>query len=73
MDARQVAVTLIILGIVAILLGLLVAAGWLSWFGRLPGDVRIESGSSRIYFPVTSMIVVSIALTIAVNVVRRWL
>ncbi|AMX02388.1 DUF2905 domain-containing protein [Microbulbifer thermotolerans] len=45
--------------------------GLFSWFGRLPGDVRIESGRSRIYFPVVSMLVLSLVLSVIINLFRR--
>jgi hypothetical protein len=47
------------------------APGLLGWFGRLPGDIRIESGNSRVFIPITSMILLSILLTIIVNLFRR--
>jgi len=37
--------------------------------GRLPGDIRIEGGSGSFYFPVTTSILVSILLTIVINVI----
>ena len=47
-------------------------APWLvNWFGRLPGDIRYESGGTRVFIPITSMIVLSIVLSILVNVLRR--
>jgi uncharacterized protein HemY len=47
-------------------------APWLlSWFGRLPGDIRIETARTRIYIPITSMVVVSIVLTILIHLFRR--
>jgi hypothetical protein len=39
--------------------------------GRLPGDIRIEGGSGSFYFPVTTSILVSILLTIVINVIAR--
>lgn len=45
------------------------APGLFSWFGNLPGDIRFEGESSRVFVPITSMIVVSVALTLIVNVV----
>jgi hypothetical protein len=45
------------------------APGLLSWFGNLPGDIRSEGESSRVFIPITSMIVMSIVLTIVVNLV----
>ena len=62
-----------IAGGVLLLLGAAVHfAPWLfTWFGRLPGDIRYESGNTRVYIPITSMILLSIALTIVVNLFRR--
>ena len=42
-----------------------------SWFGKLPGDIRIGSGNTRVFIPITSMIIVSVVLTIIINVIRR--
>lgn len=47
------------------------APGLLNWFGKLPGDIRIESERSRTFIPITSMIVLSVVLTILVNLFRR--
>lgn len=62
---------LVVAGIVLVLVGLLVWSGGLSWFGRLPGDIRIERDSVRIYFPIVSMILVSVVLSLVLYVVRR--
>ena len=40
-------------------------------FGRLPGDIRIERENFSFYFPLSSSIVISILLTIVLNVVVR--
>jgi len=42
-------------------------------FGRLPGDIRIESENGSFYFPITSSIVVSILLSILLNIISRFL
>jgi hypothetical protein len=70
---RSTGLLLIVLGLVIALLGLLAATGALSWFGRLPGDIRIEGGRTRIFLPITSMVLLSVALTVIVNLVVRWL
>lgn len=44
------------------------APGLLSWFGNLPGDIDIEGENSRVFIPITSMIVISVILTVIVNV-----
>jgi NAD/NADP transhydrogenase beta subunit len=72
-DLRQIGGFLVIGGAIAIVIGALLFTGWLSWFGRLPGDIRIVSENTRFYFPITSMILVSVVATIVVNVIRRFL
>jgi hypothetical protein len=54
------------------LLGFAVSNGVFAWFGRLPGDVRIETDNSRVYFPITSMLLVSVAATALLAVLRRF-
>ena len=41
------------------------------WIGRLPGDIRIENENSRFYFPITTMIILSILITIVVNIIKK--
>jgi hypothetical protein len=64
---------IMMLGAVLLVIGaILHFAPWLlNWFGKLPGDIRIESGRGKIYIPVTSMVIVSIALTILINLFKR--
>jgi hypothetical protein len=59
-----------ILGVGLIVAGLLVWSGGLSWFGRLPGDVRWEGDHSRVYLPIVSMILVSLALSVLAWIFR---
>jgi hypothetical protein len=73
MNARFVGLIIIAAGLCAVVIGVLVAVGAMSWFGRLPGDIRIENDGTRIYIPLTSMLLVSAALTVIVNLVRRLL
>ncbi|HPD98220.1 MAG TPA: DUF2905 domain-containing protein [Synergistales bacterium] len=63
----------LIVGGILVIVGLVLHfAPWLlTWFGRLPGDIRYETGRSRVFIPVTSMIIVSIVLTLAVNLFFR--
>jgi hypothetical protein len=72
MDNRTLGLVLVALGAVAVLAGLLVMAGGLGWFGRLPGDVRIGSGNVRVYFPLASMLLVSVVLSLVLWLVRRF-
>jgi hypothetical protein len=64
---------LIGIGIALVILGILVTSGALTWFGRLPGDIRIEGESYRFYLPMTSMLIVSVAISLIVQIVRRFL
>lgn len=45
----------------------------LHWIGHLPGDIRIEKENFRFYFPITTMIIFSVLITVVVSVVRRFL
>lgn len=64
---------LIIIGTIVVVLGLIVSyAPWLiNWFGKLPGDIRVESENSLLFIPLTSMLIISISLTIFVNLFFR--
>ena len=71
MDGRSLGMLLIGVGVVAILAGVLAMTGALGWFGRLPGDIRIESGSTRVYFPIVTMLVISVVLSLLMAIIRR--
>ena len=73
MDARTAGLLIVALGAVAIVVGLVTMTGALSWFGRLPGDIRYESGNTRIYAPITTMILLSVAVSLLLYVFRRFL
>jgi hypothetical protein len=51
--------------------GLAVWSGALGWFGRLPGDIRIERDSMRIYIPLASMLVISVVLSLLMYLLNR--
>ncbi|CAA9891230.1 conserved hypothetical protein [Candidatus Methylobacter favarea] len=60
---------LIIAGVVLLIIGIAVIyAPWLiNWFGKLPGDIRIEGKKTFVFVPITSMIIVSVILTLIIN------
>ena len=64
---------LIIVGLILIVIGaILHFAPWLiNWFGRLPGDIRIETARVKVFIPITSMVLLSIILTVIINLLRR--
>ena len=70
--SRQMGGGIVLAGIVIVLVGLLAMTGGLSWFGRLPGDIRVERENARLYVPITSMVIVSVVLSAIMYVVRRF-
>ena len=64
---------IMIAGAVLLVAGALMQfAPWaFSWFGKLPGDIRIETERGVVFIPITSMVIVSVALTLLVNLFRR--
>jgi hypothetical protein len=62
-------------GVALVVLGAIVRfapAELFSWFGHLPGDIRIENERSSVFIPLTSMIVVSVVGTVVLNVLARF-
>jgi uncharacterized membrane protein YidH (DUF202 family) len=68
----SVGLLLIALGVVLIVIGVLVWVGALSWFGRLPGDIRVERPGFQFYAPIVSMLILSLVLTILGVLIRRF-
>jgi hypothetical protein len=62
---------IVAVGLILVVLGLMAMRGWLGWFGHLPGDVRVERESMRVYVPVISMLLISILLSVLSYVIRR--
>ena len=63
--------TLIVLGLLIVLAGL--AWPWLSKLplGRLPGDIVVDRDNVRFYFPLMTMIIVSIVLSLLLWLMRK--
>ena len=72
MDHRAIWGLLIVAGIAMVVIGAIAWAGGLSWFGRLPGDIRVERENVRVYAPIVSMLIISVVLMVVVYVVRRF-
>ncbi|HNS40594.1 MAG: DUF2905 domain-containing protein [Anaerolineae bacterium] len=64
---------LVIIGLSIAFGGLVIwlAARYLPWLGNLPGDIRVEGDNYKIYFPLATMILVSIIGTILLNIIAR--
>ena len=73
MNPSRVGLLIVALGIVIVLIGLGVWSGALSWFGKLPGDVRIERETVRIYIPIASMVILSMLLSLILYLINRLL
>jgi uncharacterized membrane-anchored protein len=70
---REAGAMLIVAGVVLVALGLVFSlSGGLPWLGRLPGDIVIERPSMRLYFPITTSIIISIVVSLAVALIK-WL
>jgi uncharacterized membrane protein YidH (DUF202 family) len=72
MNGRSSALFVVVIGFVMVGIGLLMWAGALSWFGRLPGDLRLGDERTRVFIPITSMLIVSLILSLILWLVRRF-
>ena len=64
---------IIIAGLVIVLLGVIIYFfhDKLNWIGRLPGDIRIEKENFRFYFPITTMILLSVFASLLIWLWRK--
>jgi hypothetical protein len=69
---RLLGLIVIVGGLGLVSVGLLIYSGGLSWFGRLPGDIRYEGQHVHAYIPIVSMLLVSLALSLIFYLVRRF-
>jgi hypothetical protein len=72
MPRSTAGLAIVVAGVVIVLVGLLVWTGALSWFGRLPGDIRVERPNMRMYVPITSMLLLSVLISLVLAIVRRF-
>lgn len=70
---NPIAKYLMIAGAIIFLAGLiwLLFGSKLNWIGRLPGDIRIEKDNFKFYFPLATMILFSVIITIVINLLRK--
>jgi membrane protein DedA with SNARE-associated domain len=64
---------MIVAGLTLAIVGFLIWAGALTWLGRLPGDIRVERPGTRVYFPITSMLLLSVLVSVVLAIVRAVL
>lgn len=69
----ELAKLLMLLGVVVFIIGLVVlVVPKIPWLGRLPGDIDFKSRNIRIYFPIVTCIILSILLTIILNLIHLF-
>ena len=73
MDLQDTGRLLLVIGVgIALLGGALLLIGRISG-GSLPGDIRVQTDNLTCFFPITTMIILSIILTIVLNIIIRWI
>ncbi|CAN1511938.1 Protein of unknown function DUF2905 [Spirosomataceae bacterium] len=65
---------IIVAGLIIVIIGVIIYffGDKLSWIGRLPGDIRIERDNLKIFFPITTMLIVSILLNLAIWLFKKF-
>jgi len=65
---------IIVAGVIIVVAGIIIYFfhNKLNWLGKLPGDIRVEKENFRFYFPITTMIIVSIVLTVLINIIKKF-
>ena len=65
---------LIIIGFIVIVAGVIIYffGNKFNWFGNLPGDVKVEKENYKIYFPVVTMLIVSVVLSLLMWLIRKF-
>ncbi|MFW5992462.1 MAG: DUF2905 domain-containing protein [Halanaerobiaceae bacterium] len=66
---------LIFIGLMIMVFGFIIhyAGNLFSWFGNLPGDIRITNKNFSFYFPVVSLIIISLIINIFIYILRLFL
>jgi hypothetical protein len=65
---------IIIAGVIIVVAGIIIYFfhDKLNWLGKLPGDIRVEKENFRFYFPITTMIIISVLLTVLINIIKKF-
>lgn len=71
---QQTGKYILIAGIFILIAGLLIYFfhDYFKWIGKLPGDIRIEKENFHFYFPLVTMIIFSVVITIIINIFKRF-
>jgi hypothetical protein len=65
---------IIVAGLIIVLIGTIIYffGDKLSWIGRLPGDIRIEKENFKLYFPITTLLIMSILLNVIIWLIKKF-
>lgn len=67
----EMAKFLMLIGTIIFAVGFIVlVAPKIPWLGRLPGDIDFKGKNFRVYFPIATCIILSILLTILLNLIN---
>tara|TARA_B100001750_G_C15283198_1_gene483508 strand:- start:220 stop:438 length:219 start_codon:yes stop_codon:yes gene_type:complete len=65
---------IILCGIILVILGsMVILGGKYNIIGKMPGDLLLDKENIKIYFPITSMLLISLTITIVYNIINRIL
>jgi len=66
--------SIIYIGIIVVLIGIFLFyfPNAFKWFGKLPGDIRIERENSKFFFPITTMILITVLLNIVLRIFKNF-
>ena len=69
----QAGKVIITTGMILVVAGLIIyfAGNKFAWFGHLPGDIRIEKENMRLYFPITTMLILSIVVSVVFWLIKK--
>ena len=71
---QQTGKYLLIAGVIIVIAGIVVYFfhDYFKWIGKLPGDFRFSNGNVKFYFPLATMIIASVVITLLVNLLKRF-
>ena len=71
---QQTGKIIIAVGVILVVAGIVVyfAGDKFNWLGRLPGDIRVEKENFKFYFPITTMIIISVVGSILIRIFQKF-
>jgi hypothetical protein len=66
---------IVFIGLIVVLIGVIVYffGHHLNWVGKPPGDIRVEKKNFLFYFPITTMVLISLILTLLIALFKKFL